>query len=267
VSKNSAQRAEKDDSGSDYPLWRGSNAIERTTGPGPLNGEPLATLTPIDTRSSPSGPVDQATRVCQMMYELSWSDQAAVLRRFHMQSIDTATSDPVTRHARRWIACFLSFCCLVLIPWTIGLAVTLPRHYLVGNWPLAWTGFDIILLGCLSATAWALWKQRQVAVPAAMITSALLLCDAWFDILTAHPGRCMILSVATAVFAELPVAILLGLTSIELLRLNMGIGPHAGLASKLPALWRAPLPASESGAVPMRIGAGGPLVLRRTENG
>jgi hypothetical protein len=145
---------------------------------------------------------------------------------------------------RRWIVRFLSLCCLVLIPWTIGLGVTLPRHYLVENWPLAWTGFDAILLGCLSTTAWALWKQRQVAVPAAMVTSALLLCDAWFDILTAHPGRCMILSIGTAMFAELPVAILLGVISIELLRLNMG---QAGVSAPEPqTLWRAPLLAPAS---------------------
>lgn len=148
---------------------------------------------------------------------------------------------------RRWIVRFLSLCCLVLIPWTIGLGVTLPRHYLVDNWPLAWTGFDAILLGCLSTTAWALWKQRQVAVPAAMVTSALLLCDAWFDILTAHPGRCMILSIATAMFAELPVAILLGVIAIELLRLNMGAGQAGVSAPELQTLWRAPLLAPASG--------------------
>lgn len=160
------------------------------------------------------------------------------------------TPDRVTGSVRGWIVGFLALCCVVLIPWTVGLAVTLPRHYLVGNWPLAWTGFDIILLACLSTTAWALWKQRQVAIPAAMVTSALLLCDAWFDIVTAHPGRCMILSIATAMFAELPVAVLLGLISIELLRLNMGIGQPGEPDPKLQALCRTRLPAGTSGPYP-----------------
>lgn len=251
MSKNSAVQTEKDGGGSSYGLWPGSIAIELPIGPGRVHEKPVRTSTPIDSRSSPSeAAVDPATRICQMMDELPQPYQAAVLRRLHQQPADTATSDRVAGSARRWIVGFLALCCVVLIPWTIGLAVTLPRHYLVGNWPLAWTGFDIILLGFLSTTAWALWKQRQVAIPAAMVTSALLLCDAWFDILTAHPGRCMILSIATAMFAELPVAILLGGSSIELLRLNMSIVHPGETGPKLQALWRARLPASTSGPDP-----------------
>ncbi len=44
-------------------------------------------------------------------------------------------------------------CCLVLIPWTIGLAVSLPRTYVAANWRVLWTGFDVVLLGCLAVTA------------------------------------------------------------------------------------------------------------------
>ena len=229
--KNSVARGKKDDSGPSYPLRGGPIAIEPTTGLDHRKGESLRTSRPIDSWSSSSDPVDPATRTGRIPYERPWPDQDAVLRRFHQQLACAAASDRVRRHARRWIVWVLGLCCLVLVPWTIGLALALPRHYLVGNWPLAWAGFDIILLGCLSTTAWALWKQRQVVVPAAMITSALLLCDAWFDILTAHPGHCLILSIATAMFAELPLAILLGLTSIELLGLNTGIGRRGGLAS------------------------------------
>jgi hypothetical protein len=125
--------------------------------------------------------------------------------------------------------------------------VTLPRSYLVGNWPLAWTGFDIVLLVCLGTTAWALWRQRQVAVAASMITSALLLCDAWFDIVTAHSGRCLVVSLMTAAFVEIPIALLLGVVSIRLLRANqravVGIGAHPA------SLWRAPLVSSASNVV------------------
>jgi hypothetical protein len=242
MSTNAAVRATKVAGGWSHPLWGGSIALEPPTGPCRFDEEPIRASTPIGSQPSSSSTVDRATHICQLMHELTRPEQAAVLRRFPQEPSDVATSDRVTGPARLWIVGFLALCCLVLIPWTIGLAVTLPRHYLVGNWPLAWTGFDIILLGCLSTTAWALWRQRQVAVPAAMVTSALLLCDAWFDILTAHPGRCMILSIATAMLAELPVAILLGLTSIELLRLNMGIGQPGEPGPKLRALWRARLP-------------------------
>ena len=41
---------------------------------------------------------------------------------------------------------------------------------------------EFVLLGCIAVTAWGLWKQRQIVVPASIITSVLLLCDAWVDL-------------------------------------------------------------------------------------
>jgi hypothetical protein len=128
-----------------------------------------------------------------------------------------ATTVASTPHARPWVVRFLAACCLGLVPWTIGLALSLPRSYLIGNWPLAWVGFDVILLVSLGTSALALWRRRLLAIPASLITAALLLCDAWFDIVTAHGGRCLLLSVATALLAEIPIAALLGLTSIRML--------------------------------------------------
>jgi hypothetical protein len=146
-----------------------------------------------------------------------------------------------TGAGRRWIVRFLAFCCIGLIPWTIGLALTLPRTYVVKNWPFAWTGFDLMLLTCLGTTAWSLWKQRQIAIPVSMITSVLLLCDAWFDILTAHGGHCLMVSIGTAIFAELPIAILLGLISVRLLHASWT--PYRGVGSRSPSrsLWSTPL--------------------------
>jgi hypothetical protein len=143
--------------------------------------------------------------------------------------------------APRWIVRLLAMCCLGLIPWTIGLAVTLPRSYLVANWPLAWTGFDVILLGCLATTAWALHKRRRVALPASTITSALLLCDAWFDILTSHDGLCRTVSLITAIVAEIPLALLLGLISRRLLRASAGVGPGPAISTAQLSMWRTPV--------------------------
>lgn len=39
-----------------------------------------------------------------------------------------------------------------------------------------------VLFGCLAVTAWGLWKQRQIVVPVSIITSVLLLCDAWVEL-------------------------------------------------------------------------------------
>jgi hypothetical protein len=131
-----------------------------------------------------------------------------------------------------------------MIPWTVGLAVTLPRHYTVDTWAITWTGFDVVLIGCFSVTAWALWKQRQVAIPCAMVTSVLLLCDAWFDLLTAHRGGDLLVSAATALFGEIPIATVLAAMSVRLLRASMGSSAGSGVNVPVRSLWRAPLPAS-----------------------
>jgi hypothetical protein len=75
-------------------------------------------------------------------------------------------------------------------------------------------------------TAWGLWKQRQIVVPASIITSVLLLCDAWFDLLTANGHRDLIASAASAMFGEVPLAIMLILISIR--ALYVGARARAG---------------------------------------
>src|SRR5437870_5697759 len=52
-----------------------------------------------------------------------------------------------------WIAPAFFACAAVLIPWTILLFVTLPRHYVANHWQLAWGGFDIALGLALASTA------------------------------------------------------------------------------------------------------------------
>lgn len=186
----------------------------------------------------------EVEQICKRVYELDSLERARVLQALKEPAGEQSLTREHVLGSGRRIAWFLVLCCLGLIPWTIGLAVTLPRSYLVGNWPLAWTGFDIVLLVCLGTTAWALSRQRQVALPASMITSALLLCDAWFDIVTAHGGRCLVVSLMTAAFVEVPIALLLGVVSVRLLRANQravfGIGEHPS------SLWRSPLGSAAS---------------------
>jgi hypothetical protein len=128
-----------------------------------------------------------------------------------------------------------------LIPWTIGLGLSLPRTYVAANWRLLWTGFDVVLLGCLLVTAWGLWKQRQVVVPASIITSVLLLCDAWFDLFTANGHRQLIVSAATALFDELSLAVMLSLLSVRALRVGARAARAMEQDAPVKSLWRTPL--------------------------
>lgn len=154
--------------------------------------------------SSPINASSEAAVSDHTLRSLSHPEPADLLRRLQML---TASEFDISRRrqtARRWFVRFLAVCCISLIPWTIGLGMSLPRTYVAANWRLLWTGFDVVLLVCLSVTAWGLWKQRQVVVPASIITSVLLLCDAWFDLFTANGHRQLIVSAATELFGELP---------------------------------------------------------------
>jgi hypothetical protein len=202
----------------------------------------------------------EVERICQTFYQLDGIERARVLQALSVPAPDRSLPPGRGSTSRSRIVCFLALCCLGLIPWTIGLAVTLPRTYLVDNWPLAWVGFDAILLGCLGTTAWALWKQRHVAIVTSMITSVLLLCDAWFDVITAHSGRCLVLSITTAVFGEIPIGVLLGLISIRLLYASREAVDGHG--SSPISLWRVPLgwpaPSRGSHLLLVRHGSRGP---------
>lgn len=116
---------------------------------------------------------------------------------------------------------FSAVCAIGLIPWTVGLAVTLPGSYVVGSWSATWTGFDVGLLACFTVTAWALAERRPIALPATVFTSALLLSDAWFDVTTAHGGHDLGVSAASAALGEVPAAIVLAAMSMRLLRANV----------------------------------------------
>ena len=97
---------------------------------------------------------------------------------------------------------------LALVPWIVVLAITLPHRYVSAHWTLTWVGFDVGLLAALIATTVLAWLRRRAVIVAAATAAALLLCDAWFDITTAHPGG-LLLSIGTAVVLELPLAALL----------------------------------------------------------
>ncbi len=94
---------------------------------------------------------------------------------------------------------------LVLLPWTVYLAFELPERQTAAHWDLAWVGFDVaIAAGLLATGIWILRRSPKVTI-AACATGTLLLCDAWFDVVTSS-GVDVWISIAEAVVAELPLA-------------------------------------------------------------
>ncbi len=98
---------------------------------------------------------------------------------------------------------------LGLLPWTAYLAYTLPAHYNARHWNVLWVGFDAVLIAVLGYTAWAAWFRRQVLIATAIVASTLLLCDAWFDVVTSFGTREEALTMVTAFAGEVPLAVAL----------------------------------------------------------
>lgn len=112
---------------------------------------------------------------------------------------------------------FLGAAAVCLVPWTVYLAHTLPDRHDSGQWRVAWVGFDVALLCCFAGAAWLGRRRRRAAVPLLAATAALLFCDAWFDVLLDWNSSDRWVSVALAVFAELPIAVFLLVTARRLL--------------------------------------------------
>jgi hypothetical protein len=146
-------------------------------------------------------------------------------------------SAPALQRVRRVRLAMMSAGTAALIPWTIYLALTLPDRYVTYGWTATWVGFDVLLLMFMVATALLGLLRRQLVMMAAFTTGVLLICDAWFDVMTAAPGDVWF-SVCTAGLVELPLAVLMITGALRILRLTANrfwlLGPHA-------PLWRVPL--------------------------
>jgi len=94
-----------------------------------------------------------------------------------------------------------------LVPWTVFLGLSLPPKYNAGHWDLLWTGFDVALVGVLGFAAWAAWFRRRTLATAAIVAGTLLLCDAWFDIVTSFGHRDQWLTLLTGFGGEFPLAL------------------------------------------------------------
>jgi hypothetical protein len=116
--------------------------------------------------------------------------------------------NPKLRRQRRLALIALTVCCVILAGWIVVLAATLPHHFDAHHWRALWVDFDVFLLAAFAATAWALWRQRQVVILLLMATGTVLCCDAWFDVGTSLKTSGIWMSLASAVFAELPLAFL-----------------------------------------------------------
>src|ERR1700722_13287334 len=132
------------------------------------------------------------------------------------------------RRIREWLALCSA---IALIPWTVYLGLTLPQSYNAQHWWLTWVGFDLLLVAFMVATAVFGFMRHHLLTLFAFATGVLLVCDAWFDVLTAKRGDFAV-SALTAVLGELPLATVLIIGSLRIARLQ--VFPSARLWWPLP---------------------------------
>ena len=100
----------------------------------------------------------------------------------------------------------LAGCAVLLLPWIVVLAMTLPAHTVARNWSIAWSGFDVLLAIMLGATAWMRREGDPRVGAFAGASAAMLMVDAWFDTSTSAIGADALMAWCSAVFIELPLA-------------------------------------------------------------
>ena len=117
------------------------------------------------------------------------------------------TPSPLTERLTKLAGWALLLGAVVMVPWTIYLATTLPRRVLSEHYALAWAGFDVMLCLSLLATAVSALRGGRWLPALAASTATFLLVDAWFDVVTAPTRSELRVAIASALLIELPTAV------------------------------------------------------------
>jgi hypothetical protein len=121
--------------------------------------------------------------------------------------LDQDVISPVVPRLGRWLVPAFFLAGIGLVPWTIYLVATLPaRHVQTGFYDLAWGGFDVALAAVLLATGVGLARGKLWVQSTATAAATLLVCDAWFDVLSSSSGAERLEAIVLAAAVELPAA-------------------------------------------------------------
>jgi len=154
--------------------------------------------------------------------------QAAVPGEPDPERADPLHDDPSLRRERRLALLVSAACCVILAGWIVVLAATLPHRFDAHHWRGVWVNFDVCLLAAFAATAWAIWRGRQILILLLVLIGTMLFCDAWFDVGTSLATSGFVISLLSALFAELPLALLAFIGAWRLLRATVATGILAG---------------------------------------
>ena len=136
---------------------------------------------------------------------------------------------------RLWLLLVVGGVAVALLPWTAYLSSTLPSRHLTQHWDIAWAGLDLFEATALVALFMAVVRRSTFVPMFAAVAGTALLCDAWFDVMTAGSGRELTWALIEALVAEAPLAILCFWVAFEVseaISLSAEVGP--ALESALP---------------------------------
>ncbi|MBV8480037.1 MAG: hypothetical protein JOY72_07005 [Actinobacteria bacterium] len=140
----------------------------------------------------------------------------------------------------------------LLVPWTLWLTFSLPSRHVSDHYDVAWVGFDVALAVAVGATGWAGVRRSRWLPVFAAVTGTMLVCDAWFDVVTSHGGHEAVEAAVEAAIGEVPLAALCAYVVYDVERFHSTVDrlrrPTAGAR-------RAAARAFEAGARPERPGA------------
>jgi len=110
-------------------------------------------------------------------------EQRTALRRRLAELEPLPAASPSALKARRLVLELLVVSCLVLIPWIVLLAITLPRRYSAAHWSAAWVGFDVLTSASrvdrITALASALLVELPLALGLFAIARRFILLTLW----------------------------------------------------------------------------------------
>jgi hypothetical protein len=107
-----------------------------------------------------------------------------------------------------WVPLLFIVFAAALAPWIIWLVFSLPSEQVASHWEIVWGGFDVGLAVLLFATAVTLVRRSPLSEIFAAMAAALLICDAWFDVMTARVEASFIVALLEAFIVELPLALM-----------------------------------------------------------
>jgi hypothetical protein len=126
------------------------------------------------------------------------------------QEVTTLELDKRTRRGgwrpAPWVVPLFALSAIVLVPWIVFLVRSLPSTHAAAHWDIAWAGFDVGLALLLLGVAVSAWRRSPWLEGAATAAAALLVVDAWFDILTSSTHVELFTAIGEAVLVELPLA-------------------------------------------------------------